>query len=430
MTFLPIVVRELQVAARRRATYRLRFFLALATLGMWLCLLRFGQSSLPASQQGQALFRATGILALLFCLLAGAFLTADSLSEEKREGTLGLLFLTKLKGYDVVLGKLIATSLHGFYGLLAVLPLLGLPLLMGSVALGEFWHIALALVATLFLSLSIGMLVSALWMQSRQTMTLTLVVVLLLAGLPPGLWWLLSSWQKSGGSEVLMTPSPPYLFWAGLAANYSAPAFWSSFGTILLLGCAALVFPSLYAPRAWRESGERASAEAPTGAGRSFRYGSANRRARCRRQLEENPFYWLAGRDLMPAWTVWCLLGPLFCIWAGVVLVDLSAPVGPTPYPWLVVAMLASYVMHQVLKYLVAVEASRRWCDERRSGTLESLLVTPISAEAILAGQRRALVHVAINSMTYYSCAFRDTLPTSSRSHERGYAACKSICYP
>jgi hypothetical protein len=188
-----------------------------------------------------------------------------------------------------------------------------------------------------------------------------------------------------------MTPSPPYLFWAGLAANYSAPAFWSSFWTILLLGCAALVFPSLYAPRAWRESGERASAEAPSRSGRSFRYGSANRRARCRRQLDENPFYWLAGRDLMPAWTVWCLLGPLFCIWAHVVFVDLSAPAGPTPNPWLVVGGLASYVMHQVLKYLVALEASRRWCDERRSGTLEPLLVTPISAEEILAGQRRAL---------------------------------------
>ena len=29
--------------------------------------------------------------------------TADSLSAEKREGTLGLLFLTDLRGYDVVL---------------------------------------------------------------------------------------------------------------------------------------------------------------------------------------------------------------------------------------------------------------------------------------------------------------------------------------
>ena len=48
--------------------------------------------------------------AVFYCLLSGVWFTADCLSEEKREGTLGLLFLTDLKGYDVVLGKLVATS--------------------------------------------------------------------------------------------------------------------------------------------------------------------------------------------------------------------------------------------------------------------------------------------------------------------------------
>jgi len=105
------------------------------------------------------LFIAVGILAFAFSLLAGMFLTADCLSEEKREGTLGLLFLTPLKGHDVVFGKLIATSLHAFYGLLAILPLLALPLLMGGVTLGEFWRVNLVLVTTLFLSLAMGMFV-------------------------------------------------------------------------------------------------------------------------------------------------------------------------------------------------------------------------------------------------------------------------------
>ena len=47
--------------------------------------------------------------AVFYCLLSGVWFTADCLSEEKREGTLGLLFLTDLKGYDVVFGKLVAT---------------------------------------------------------------------------------------------------------------------------------------------------------------------------------------------------------------------------------------------------------------------------------------------------------------------------------
>jgi ABC-type transport system involved in multi-copper enzyme maturation permease subunit len=382
---LPVVHRELQAAARRRGTHRLRFWLAFAMLGMWLCLLRFGQSSLPTSQQGQSLFRASGLLALGFSLLAGAFLTADCLSEEKREGTLGLLFLTELKGYDVVLGKLIATSLHGFYGVLAVLPLLGLPLLMGSVTAGEFWRIALTLAATLLLSLSIGLLVSALWLGSRQTMTLTLAAVLLVAAVPPGLGRLASSWTKNGAWQVLSSPSPPYLFWAGLEANYSASAFWTSFCTIMTVACGALVFPSFYAPRAWRETGEPSSAE-PFSRWQSLRLGSTVNRLLGRSRLDENPFYWLAGRDLTPRWTAWCLLTPLFCVWACSIRLAFSSEV------FFELATFTAFMMHQVLKYLVTVEATRRLSDERRSGAIEPLLVTPLSEQEIVAGQERALV--------------------------------------
>ena len=39
-------------------------------------------------------------------------MTADCLSEEKREGTLGLLFLTDLRGYDIVVSSSSAWA-HG-----------------------------------------------------------------------------------------------------------------------------------------------------------------------------------------------------------------------------------------------------------------------------------------------------------------------------
>jgi ABC-type transport system involved in multi-copper enzyme maturation permease subunit len=392
---LPIVHRELGSAARRRETYRQRFWLAAAMVGMWLCLLRFGQSSLPVWQQGQSLFRASGILAMAFAMLAGAFLTADCLSREKREGTLGLLFLTELKGYDVVLGKLVATSLHGFYGLLAVFPVLGLPLLLGSVTLGEFARIALALVATLFLSLSIGMLISALWMESRQTMTLTLVAVLLLAGIPPVLGLLASSWASPGAPRLLFAPSPAGLFFYGLEANYSggfpsrASMYWTSLLTILTVAGSALIFPCFYVPRAWREAGQESKA-ASGGFWQRLRLGSSAQRLLGRRRLNVNPFYWLAGRDLTPRWIAWALLVPMFCAWAGFMLASL--PPTPNQETYVTVSMLTAYFMHQVLKYLVAVEATRRLSEARRSGTLEPLLVTPIAESEIMAGQRRALI--------------------------------------
>jgi ABC-type transport system involved in cytochrome c biogenesis permease component len=160
MTFLPIVERELRVACRRRESYWLRVGVALLALllGAWMLLWTHF-----ASQQrlGLGMFVALSIVAFLYSLLAGLRTTADCLSEEKREGTLGLLFLTDLKGYDIVLGKLAATSLNVFYGLLAIFPIMAVPLLLGGVTWTEFWRVALVALNTLFFSLTIGLFASA-----------------------------------------------------------------------------------------------------------------------------------------------------------------------------------------------------------------------------------------------------------------------------
>ena len=123
MIFLPIVERELRVAARRHTTYSTRLLIVLGAIviGFFLYLAHL---RLPVQQLAPRLFIGMSALAMVFCLGAGRLSTADCLSSEKREGTLGLLFLTDLKGYDVVLGKLAATSLSAFYAVLAMVPML------------------------------------------------------------------------------------------------------------------------------------------------------------------------------------------------------------------------------------------------------------------------------------------------------------------
>src|SRR5216110_3582582 len=138
MTFLPIVDRELRVTARRRSIYRVRLAVALTAMLLAGIILVVNLGA-PQHQLGRHVFEGLSVLSFIYCLFSGRISTADCLSEEKREGTLGLLFLTDLKGYDVVLGKLAATSLHAFFGLLAIFPILGLPLLMGGVSGAEFW---------------------------------------------------------------------------------------------------------------------------------------------------------------------------------------------------------------------------------------------------------------------------------------------------
>src|SRR3989441_6521972 len=102
MRFLPVVERELRMAARRRSTYGLRLLVALAafSLTLWICTLP-ARGQQPPTELGKSLFAVLTIMAFAYCLLIGPFLTTDSISSEKREGTLGLLFLTDLSSFDV-----------------------------------------------------------------------------------------------------------------------------------------------------------------------------------------------------------------------------------------------------------------------------------------------------------------------------------------
>ena len=93
MTFLPIAERELRVAARSPRTYWSRALAALVTIGIALLIFdsyaKFGRAKVG----GQQVFSALAGLALAYSLFAGAALTSDCISSEKRDETLGFLFL-------------------------------------------------------------------------------------------------------------------------------------------------------------------------------------------------------------------------------------------------------------------------------------------------------------------------------------------------
>src|SRR5882672_6937646 len=184
MTFLPIVERELLVASRRHATYSTRLVVALVAIVIGI-FFYIANLRTPKHLLAHYIFQGLSVLALLYCLAAGRRSTADCLSEEKREGTLGLLFLTKLKGHDVVLGKLAATSLNSFFCLLAIFPVLAVPLLMGGITNGEFWRMVLVLLNTFLFSLAVGMFSSVLSWNARRAMGANFLWLLVIAaGLP------------------------------------------------------------------------------------------------------------------------------------------------------------------------------------------------------------------------------------------------------
>src|SRR5688572_22397038 len=157
---LPIAERELRIAARSPRTYRGRL-IACVIFGMmtsWMFWIMFKVGNLGTVAPQTYAF--ISHVALLMCMFS-ASVTADALSSEKRNGTLGLLFLTDLKGYDIVVGKLAAMGLITFYSLIAVIPILAMPVLMGGVSGQSIVRTALTLLNAIFLSLSIGLWVSA-----------------------------------------------------------------------------------------------------------------------------------------------------------------------------------------------------------------------------------------------------------------------------
>lgn len=193
MTLLPIIQRELLVQARRPATHRLRVGTAAAGLLGFAALLFLGGA--PDSLRGQQLYLAISSFGLAYALFAGVLLTADTINEERAQGTLGLLFLTDLRPRDILLGKLIASSLNGVYVLVGLLPLLGVPLLFGGVALGQVAGHAVLLVVTLVLSLAVGLGASRVKRETGQaishglaSMAAFALVPLALAPVPGVLW--------------------------------------------------------------------------------------------------------------------------------------------------------------------------------------------------------------------------------------------------
>jgi ABC-type transport system involved in multi-copper enzyme maturation permease subunit len=377
----PIAARELAVAARRPGTYRLRAYgvlIALIVLGV------VSRSNVPRGQLGHVVLSALGIATLSFCMLAGLLLTADSIAAEKQGGTIGLLFLTDLNGYDIVLGKLAAHAINAFFGLLAVFPVLALPLLMGSVTGSEFSRLLLVFGTTLFFSLSLGLAVSATTSDARKALGGAILLMAVVAGLLPALWWLQNYIHDVMWLDFLLWPSPVFTFRYGFDSFYRSPPgpgnYWHSIQTIWVLTAICLAWASFITPRAWQTHELKPRKRAARG-----------RRPRgWDREEAANPFCRVTIRDWGPSSLADLLLGVAVPVWLCFFFFVPTMRTTVPPVPFLVCLFLG-FALHGLVKLLMMVESVSRLNHDRNSGALELLLVTPLPVEAIMAAQAKAL---------------------------------------
>ncbi len=369
---------EMRSASRRRSTFGLRLLFALA--GTAACLVVLALPHLPTARKGQTMLVLLSFLSLLFCLAAGGFLTSDCVSSEKREGTLGLLFLTPLNGLDIVLGKLVCHGLQTFYGVCAVFPVFFLPLLTGGVTWAEVSRIVLALALALFVSAAVGMLVSILGTDSRRTILTTFTSTTLLASLPM-LYLMVRSifWRALPHAPVQL--SPVFSVLAGFDASYrsaNGPAmFWGSLIALSALGLGLVIISAFLLGKVFRRLGTGAGslAEAP----RTRPPGRALQAA--------NPYEWAILENADQGSSLGYLTTLALLFFAAMVLVSLNTSHWQEGFT---AAFFTAFALHVISKLRLAVEATLQINADHQSGALELLLVTPLSEESILRGHRSA----------------------------------------
>ncbi len=387
MTVLPVVAREMGVLARRKSMYWSRWVTAVLALLVMLWLLTVSAAQLTFSDLGGSIFLILSSLCFAFTVLIGMQATADCVSEEKREGTLGLLFLTDLRSFDVITGKLAASSLQSAMAVIGVIPMLSLALLLGGVTLGQFGATALVLGNTMFLSLSIGVFVSVLSHNERKAMMGTFVGLFIIV-LGPGIFSYLLR-EHFGFRQEMLAVSPLYNFMlihSNPALRPPGPTyFWQSIIGLHLLAWVLLAVSAWILPKC--------ISELPSLRFRRLRnfvdtfvYGRLEDRRKHRAELlNQNAFLWLASRERTKpryAWGVLVFFLGLY-LW---VLVQFEQ----TLFDLAIVGALM-FLTHLAFKIWAASEVCSRLIQDRRSGALELLLSTPLSVGQIAEGQSLAL---------------------------------------
>ena len=166
MAAWPLIVRELRELSRQGQLFWIRVVAAAIAFGTTAFLLL--DRTFVGREVGIYIFGALNHILFFTIIAIGPLITADCIAREKREGTLGLLLLSPLTSRDIILSKLAMNALRAFTLLLAVIPLMALPIVFGGVPLGYIIHWISRHLLALSIALSSGLIASTLYREFIQ----------------------------------------------------------------------------------------------------------------------------------------------------------------------------------------------------------------------------------------------------------------------
>ncbi|MDB6033647.1 MAG: family transporter protein [Verrucomicrobiales bacterium] len=356
---------------------------------------------------GRSAFSAVAVLSGLVVFVSALGLSSEAFVKEKREDTLGLLFLTPLRPIELVLGKLLSTSLPAFYRFVAVIPIMALPILLGGVSLADFLLLVLGLLGLVLLSAAIGLLCSALSWDEKVAGALAMgfAGVFIIAG--PLVLYRLGRAYHVSWSLWLLAPTPIYPIWIAathqsvsgitilLSVAWTALALWLVIWQIcrvLPYCCRSRPITLTHDPRSGSRPVVSIAISAPTGTSsngsRRFKF---SRRFDMRRRghlLDRNPILWLSLCSQGALGSVWIVIGAVFLA-APVIAVIASVNIQFLLEPGF--ALFISFVSNAILKVAVATAASTALGREHPRDSLELLISTPVTPRQLVEGHASAI---------------------------------------
>ncbi len=392
MTFLPVLERELRVRARSRATFWTRFAVVLVAMVVCLPELFSGGFGRSAGSNGRFVFNGAVVIGFLLAC-GGCLLTADVISRERREGTLGLLLLTRVRNLDVLLGKFASAGLMSLCGLAALLPLMMIPVLAGGVTGGEAFRKGLAILNTLFLALAVGLWASAAAREQARAVgrAAGILAALILIPLLLPVFEILPSWFVGPISTLVAAGDQIH--------KQFAESYWISLALVHVTAWALLAVANRRLGKASLETDEKIPNRfAP------YEYYDVYRSFK-----RKWPRGWTGETPQPVGFLTQRQRGIRAAIWAAAWIVLILQVGGLALMPFGFVGFLSVFrwlPINVIPAALIAWAMSRFMIDARQNGAWELLITTPVGARTIVSAQWNALKQILWGPLLVMLCPY------------------------
>ena len=393
----PVIIREMRVAVRSPWHYVLRLTGALAAVVLAWTVVR--QNIVFPDVLGNRLFVnfASTFHLLIFCI--APLLTADCLSCEKREGTLGLLFLTSLSGMTIVFQKAYVHMVQGLVFCLASVPVLTIPFFLGGIVWMDILNGIVFGFSSLLLALAAGMLASCLFMKPLAAVIIAEILAWICAGILGqlidfGMRFSLTGLAPASYSQLAdyvgyWKLRPPYLAVENLSWgqiflgapvaiewNWILFLFWI-LATCSLMFLLALTVCTRRVESHWQDTPKSARTEQWHKTWFSPRFWQNAYQQYRIRMLRNNPLGWLQRYAVRSRLTT---IG-----WCAIILLTYSLLIS-CKQPWVYYDSIQMWLILLIVLHMCN-DAATHLNVERDSGLLELMLITPLSIMEILWGR-------------------------------------------